>query len=114
MFASSARIVPASFRSVDFVSTSTSSPFTATSMPSGLTIFRVPFGPLTCSACALTEHSTPLGSATGILATRDIEISLRDGADDFAAKTLRACLRVGHDAGGSRDDRNTETAEDLR
>src|SRR3984957_11646566 len=116
MFATSARAVPAIFNWPVLDPKFTSEPFTSTSTPSGRMNFSVPFGPLTVIASLATLHSTPLGSATGFLATRDICLSefLGDGAEHFAAHAFGACLYVGHQAGRGRDDGNAQTGHHLR
>src|SRR5262249_37392039 len=116
MFASSARAVPAILvlpASFDF--SCTSEPCTPLSTPCGAANCSVPFGPLTVTASLPTLHSTSFGRAIGFFATRDMSISPEsgDGADDFAADALLARLRVGHDAGGRRDDRDAEATHDL-
>src|SRR3954470_22215358 len=99
----SARSVPAILVSFWFVELScTMPPSMATLTPACAATCKVPFGPLTEIAPDCTWHSTPLGSAMGFLATRDILMrseQLRDQPDDLAAKTLFAGLHVGHDAG---------------
>src|SRR5690242_20168776 len=116
MLASSARVVPANLVSA--------LPSAQVRLPSALLIstpgiaciFRVPFGPLTVIPSAATWHSTPLGSAMGFLATRDMfsaPCCLRDARDHFAAETLGARLRVGHQAGRSGHDGDAEPAQHL-
>src|SRR5690606_4659805 len=88
---------------------------TDTSMPSGLSIDRAPFGPLTAMLVGWMFSSTPLPRAIGFLATLDIAVApLCHEAQDFAAddQWLHQC--VGHDALGGGDDGNAEAAQDLR
>src|ERR1700722_7748964 len=115
MFATSARAVPAIFNWPVLDPKFTSEPLTSTSTPSGRMNFSVPFGPLTVMASLATLHSTPLGSATGFLATRDICLSefLGDGAEHFAAHAIGARLYVGHQTGRRRDDGDAQTGHDL-
>src|SRR5215471_14108418 len=115
MLASSARAVPAILESpASFDFSCTSEPCTPISTPRGAANCNVPFGPFTVTASLAILHSTPFGNAIGFLATRDIVVlQLRDGADDFAADALLARLRVGHDSGRRRDDRDAEPAHDL-
>src|SRR5471030_2593842 len=98
MLASNARAVPAIGRRSESAVENCTWPFSiATSTPCGLARFNVPFGPFTLTLSALMVHSTPFGRAIGFLATRDIEFSLGNQADDFAANAFSAGLAVGHD-----------------
>ena len=57
-------------------------------------MLRVPFGPLTLIGFRLDVSSTPLGWATGFLATRDMVVTpLGHDAQDFTADALLARLR---------------------
>src|SRR4029453_6519459 len=73
-----------------------------------------PFGPFTLPLPPASAPGPPLGGAIGLFATRDIELSSGDDADDFAALASRARFLVGHQAEGSRHDRDPEAAHALR
>src|SRR5690606_36711098 len=88
--------------------------WTLTSIPSGLAIDRMPFGPFTPTRSAWMLNSTPLATAIGFLATRDMfSAPLGHEAQDLTADALLARLGVGHDALGGGNDRDAEAAEDL-
>src|SRR5690606_15059826 len=115
MLARIARRVPVSgtrpASAVDRVATPSS---TLTSMPSGLAMVKVPFGPFTPTLSDWMLNSTPLATAIGFLATRDSLASpLGHEAQDFTADAVLARLRVGHDALGGGDDGHAEATEDL-
>src|SRR5690606_33937949 len=79
----------------------------------GLAIDRLPFGPLTEMASAVTESSTPFGIGIGFLATRDIvRLPLGNQADDFATHAFGAGSAVSHDALRGGNDRDAQTTED--
>src|SRR5690606_19830919 len=86
------------------------------SVPSSLATLTKPFsgwlsvpnGPFTVICSALKDASTPLGSAMGILPTRDILHSLRYVANHFATDTGCACFTVGHHALRRRHDRHAQ------
>src|SRR5690348_561052 len=113
MLASSARVVPANLVSAEPSAQLTLPLSIATWTPAIAAIFNVPFGPLPVIVSLATVHSTPLGSVMGFFATRDIFISLRHGADDFAADALGARLGVAHDAVRRGNDGDAESAHDL-
>src|SRR4029079_8983079 len=74
----------------------------------------VPSGPFTWMFCASTLNSTPLGSATGFLAIRDISASSGHDAENLAADAGVARLAVGHHAVRGREDRDPEAVHDPR
>src|SRR5690606_4439618 len=115
MLATIERRVPVSGTSsaslVDRVATPS---WTLTSMPSGLAIDRLPFGPFTPTRSAWMLNSTPLATAIGFLATRDMFAApLGHEAQDLTADALLARLGVGHDALGGGNDRDAEATEAL-
>src|SRR5690606_21152448 len=95
MFATIARRVPVSGTSDSSAADRVATPSaTDTSMPSGLSIDRAPFGPLTAMLVGWMFSSTPLPRAIGFLATRDIAVApLGHEAQDFAADALLARLQ---------------------
>src|SRR6478672_1973925 len=115
MLATIARRVPVSGTSEASLADSWALPSSMlTSMPTGLTTLRVPFGPFTLINSGCTLSSTPLAMATGFLATRDMVVTpLGHDAQDFTTDALQARLRVGHDALGGGNDRDAEAVEDL-
>src|SRR6185295_3304078 len=117
MLATSARIVPdialAWFELPSALHLSISPSF---STPTFGSIGRatVPSGPFTEISTGEIFTSTPLGTAMGFFAMRDMAVSSGDDADDFAADAGRARLAVGHDAARGRDDRHAQAVHDLR
>src|SRR5882757_4957723 len=79
--------------------------------------WSVPFGPFTVMAAPAIVTSTPEGTAIGSLPIRDISLSpfrLPDVGEDFPTHALLGGLTVCQQAGGRRDNRDAETAENLR
>src|SRR6476659_2461873 len=116
MLARIARRVPASGTRLSSLADNWALPSsTLTSMPFGLAIDNVPFGPLTLTLSDWMLNSTPLGRAIGFLATRDMcATPLGHEAQDFAAHAFLACAGVGHDALRGGNDGDAEAAEHLR
>src|SRR4029079_10255520 len=117
MFAICARIVPdmaIAWRELPSALHLTLSP--SFSMPtfgsSGRAI--VPCGPLTWICWASMLTSTPLGTATGFLAMRDMSLSSGHDAENLAADAGRARLAIGHHAVRGRQDRDPEAVHDPR
>ena len=57
---------------------------------------KVPNGPLTVMFAPLMLISAPLGTGIGDLPTRDIFLSLRDVANNFATNAVCTCFAVCH------------------
>src|SRR5688500_4698789 len=80
---------------------------------------RVPLGPFTVTRLSSIATSTPDGTAMGSLPIRDMSSlllvsSLPDVGEDFPTHALLVCLAVGQQALARRDDRDTQSAENLR
>src|SRR5687767_3032709 len=114
MFARIARVVPAMARRLPSAESINWSFSILDSTPCGRAMVKVPRGPFTDNWSAVELNSTPFGSAMGFLATRDIvQLLSGDQAQDFATDARGTGLVVGHDALGSRNDRNAQTAQNL-
>src|SRR6185369_17088900 len=74
----------------------------------------VPSGPLTWICWASMLTSTPLGTAIGFLAMRDMSLSSGHDAENLAADAGRARLAIGHHAVRGRQDRDPEAVHDPR
>src|SRR3546814_5778049 len=70
--------------------------------------------PLAENVLSASRTSTPSGTATGFLPTRDITVSSEHAAQDLAADFGSARLTVGHHATRRRQDRNAEPVIDAR
>src|SRR5882724_1111329 len=118
MLATSARMVPdmasAWLELPSALHTSCSPSFSTATLGSAARAM-VPSGPLIEIWPAATLTSTPLGSAIGYLAMRDMGVrSSGHDAEDFAADAVGARLAVGHHAARGRQDRHAEAIHDLR
>src|SRR6185436_15091398 len=116
LFATSARIRP--WKARVFPSSSFRSNFTTlfsidTVMPVTIGVFRLPFGPLTTTDPPSWRTSTPCGSAISFLPMRDMDLSLPDLAEDFAAHAGARRLGSREHALRGRDDGQPESAEDA-
>src|SRR5512134_2988434 len=74
----------------------------------------VPSGPLMEMLPGASVTSTPLGSAIGNLAMRDMALSSGHDAEHFAADAVGPRLAVRHDAPRGRQDRHAQAVHDAR
>src|ERR1700754_4610044 len=113
------RVRPCSARTVlsSFGRPTTTVPSSSfTSIGSATVCESSPFGPFTATERPSILTSTPPGTEMGRRPIRDIFWTLPspDVGEDFPAHAALAGLLVGHQAGRRRDDRDAETAQDLR
>src|SRR5688572_13861804 len=111
MPATSARMVPdiaLAWLELPSALNTTASPLFSTATFGLAASATVPSGPFTEIWSEAMFTSTPLGSATGYLAMRDILLSLSHNAENFAADAVGARLAIGHDAARGGENRHAQ------
>src|SRR6516164_4203406 len=85
-----------------------------TTISSGTTYCRAPFGPFILTVWPSTLAVTPDGTGTAFLPIRDMTVPLEHRAQDLAAHIGVAGRMVRHHALGGRDDGHAEAVVDAR
>src|SRR5262245_31518347 len=115
MFARSDRIRPWSARTErcsEFRSTVSTLVSIVMERPAGIAWDSLPFGPSTLTVWSSRATFTPAGTGMGFLPIRDMEHSLPDVGQYFAANLLLAAFTVRDDAARGREDGDAHAAQD--